>query len=313
MDDRSSAELSKVTNLSGEDDLLKELEKLSVTSKSSAKVDSAVDEKINLDRRRRSLENLSFIEGKLKKKVAIDTMIASEKLVVRSHLSIIRPHNLTVDVEPASARLTMPTFIDNLDLDALDNRFDRSLVLDEFYYRFEILVKGIAEGKLDDILGLPPEVMIHGIMGLSGELLGRMGIDPKKGKTYALLDMKMKPSVSEIEDNVAHITLAEQFMQAYEASNRGMKPSDSEVALDTPTPASPTTAAKEGDVTFGIKKIEFKTRIASKPVESEIAVGVPIYSGIGIVGFTLDEEIASGMGLGKETRGVLVIRTQENR
>jgi hypothetical protein len=94
--------------LSDEDDLLKQLEKLSEASASSAKVDSTVDEKINYNARRRLLQGMFLINNKLSMDVAKIAQYSTEKPLVRSHLSQFPPHNLTQEVESASARLTTP-------------------------------------------------------------------------------------------------------------------------------------------------------------------------------------------------------------
>ena len=49
------------------------------------------------------------------------------------------------------------------------------------------------EGKLDAILILSPEELIHGMMGVSGEYLRFFGIDPKIGVTYNRFMEECKP------------------------------------------------------------------------------------------------------------------------
>jgi S1-C subfamily serine protease len=132
-------------------------------------------------------------------------------------------------------------------------------------------------------------------MGLSGELLGRLSIDPKKGETYAMLEKEMKLGEEDAEGKGVQINLAEQLKQALELSRRYAKPSTSEIAVDTPTP--PPSDVAEGFITTP-KKNRKHRRI------------VPV--SVGIVGYTLTEEIASHMGLEKETRGALVIDVLEN-
>jgi hypothetical protein len=92
--------------MSEDNDLIKELEKLSASSGSSTKVDSAVENKINYEGRKLILQGLYLINNKLGKDFALNTLVPIDKLLVRSHPSIIRPHKIMQEVEPSSVRLT---------------------------------------------------------------------------------------------------------------------------------------------------------------------------------------------------------------
>jgi S1-C subfamily serine protease len=107
------------------------------------------------------------------------------------------------------------------------------------------------------------------IMGLSGEMLGRLGIDPKKGVTYAMLEDNMNAFTSETESVIDLITPGKQLAEGVIAAwNKGLE---------------------KGKRPVGVAKI------------------IPP-SGIGMGLFTLTREIASDMHLEQDTRGVLVIK-----
>jgi hypothetical protein len=185
----------------------------------------------------------------------------------------------------------------------MDNKFDRTLVFDEFSSRFEVLVKGIAEGKFDDLLGIQPEVIIHGIMGLSGELLDRLGIDPKKGETWAMLENEMKPSNIVTTTPVDLTTPAKKIAEAIiEFSKNLAKPISPETVADI---QKRTMKARESDTSL------LPTR--SLPIDDpEIPEAIPVNSDIGMIVVPVADQIALHMGLEKERQGVLVIGLLKN-
>ena len=60
---------------------------------------------------------------------------------------------------------------------------------DELRQRLTILKREIRLGQFDDILNVPPEKTITGIMGYTGELLKRTGVKPEEGPTYKELSI----------------------------------------------------------------------------------------------------------------------------
>lgn len=131
MDHARSTRISAVTALSEEDDLIGELEKLKTFSESSVAVDSTVDDKINIEARRRLLQNLYLIDNKLRSELARGNLVPLDKPLVRSHLSNQKPHNLIQEVELSNARLTTPFLVKGPEaIGIVDNKFDRTLIFD---------------------------------------------------------------------------------------------------------------------------------------------------------------------------------------
>jgi hypothetical protein len=71
--------------------------------------------------------------------------------------------------------------------DIIDNPQWRAVYLDEFQERCKILVEAVKRGELDEFFGFPPYEVLHQINGRYGELLPRLGIDPRKGRTYSYM------------------------------------------------------------------------------------------------------------------------------
>ena len=291
--------------MSDEGEFLKELEKLSAASTSSAKVDSTVDNKISSEGRKRMLTGLSLINDKLSRDLALKTQSSIEKPLVRSHPSIYSPYKLTQEIESMSARLTSLLVIEGTKgLGVVDNKSDRTLIFDEFANRFVILVNEVINGRLDDLLGLPPELVVHGIMGLSGEFLNRLNIDPKKGETYALIEGQLKNSITNTKNKPDYSSQIKRMEDTFkELAKRVTEPSTSDVPA-----TKPVYEARAGDSDIPTTIPTFNTQEGVLELPRDITVG----SVIGLVIFTLTNEIKSYMGLEKETKGVLVIGILKN-
>jgi hypothetical protein len=174
-----------------EDDIIKELEELRSASSSSSDIDSIVDEKVKRYMRDTQLKGLYSILSKLQQKVALHSVHVYGKPLVRSHLSREKPNGMVQEVETRTRAINAVLLYKSMD--PVDGRYDRILIFDEFTRRFDVLVDHIEKGNGDDLIGYHPESLIHAIMGQSGELLNRLGIDPRRGATYAMLDKEIKP------------------------------------------------------------------------------------------------------------------------
>ena len=177
------------------DDLLKDLDRLAERSKSSVFVNDSVDYIANTSVRRSLLEKLTLIHNQTANKYSQVTQFGSlSAAVIRSHKGILRPHNLVLDIENSDARLEVAISMNpESGWLAIDSPYDRSLYFNEYEERYNVLYAALERGDLDDCLGYTPEVLIHAIMGLRGELLPRLGINPIKGQTYQSLKSSAKP------------------------------------------------------------------------------------------------------------------------
>jgi len=177
------------------DDLLKDLERLAERSKSSVFVNDSVDYTANTSVRRSLLEKLTLIHNQTADKYSQVTYFGSiSAAVIRSHKGVLSPHNLVLDIENSDARLEIAIRMNpESGWLAIDSLYDRSLYFNEYEDRYNVLYAALERGDLDDCLGYTPEILIHSIMGLSGELLPRLGIDPIKGQTYQSLKSSAKP------------------------------------------------------------------------------------------------------------------------
>ncbi len=182
--------------MSEEDKFLKDLERLAERSKSSTSVDAAVDYTANSSARYSFSENLALLHNQIVDNYSKATQFwAPPVVVIRSHKGIIRPYNLVQEIEPSDDRLWNSINVYGPSgWTSIDGLYDRSLRFNEFEKRYNVLYTSLVKGMLDDCLGYSPEVLIHSIMGLSGELLPRLGIDPKKGETYMSLISAEKPT-----------------------------------------------------------------------------------------------------------------------
>lgn len=61
---------------------------------------------------------------------------------------------------------------------------DRCLYFEEYKQRLHILKEQILAGSLDEFLAFSSKDVIYRVMGLSGELLQLIGINPRNGDTY---------------------------------------------------------------------------------------------------------------------------------
>jgi hypothetical protein len=181
--------------MSEDDSLLRDLESLRERSESSRLVDVAVDYTANSKAREAILEELSLLHNQTAAKYSQATQFgAFSNVVIRSHKGILRPYNLVLDIEISDARLML-----SIDLQGssgwgtIDNLYDRSLFFNEYEQRYQALYTALAKGLLDNYLKYPPELLIHSIMGFSGELLPVLGIDPNKGETYTALKLAERP------------------------------------------------------------------------------------------------------------------------
>ena len=66
----------------------------------------------------------------------------------------------------------------------IDGGVDRYTYYGEFGERVARLRGEILSGRLDSILGFDATIILHGVSGLSGEMLPVIGWDPLKGETY---------------------------------------------------------------------------------------------------------------------------------
>jgi len=69
-------------------------------------------------------------------------------------------------------------------LKKMDTPQVRILYLDEFRERCQILLEAVEKGELDDLFGTLPFEILHRIIGLYGELLPRLDIDPMKSRIH---------------------------------------------------------------------------------------------------------------------------------
>jgi hypothetical protein len=175
-----------------EDEFIKELESLREASKSALNVDSTIDFNTNIEKRRNFVIRLDLINNRLKSEYALKTQFLSYgKPYVRSFLQVIKkPKEFTQEIDlDAETRFNFYISLNGRDgLYQLDNIVNRTLTYKEFAERFEKLYNLVNMGQLEDILSMEPAIVIHSIMGLSGELLNRLEIDPKKGETYNMLN-----------------------------------------------------------------------------------------------------------------------------
>jgi hypothetical protein len=264
-------------HLAEEDALLRDLESLRVSSASALKVDHAVDDKIDRDRRLALVGNLQLVFTKLQRDLALGSLVVVERPLVRSHPSLVPPHNLVQEVEFSSARITTPMVLSSeRGLAAVDTRFDRTLLLDEFSRRFDVLVSKVSDGSFDDLLGYQATVLIHAVMGQSGELLNRLGIDPRAGETYSMLmaETRLKDQVEE---------------------KKSMPSIDFE---------------KAGTAIGNIIVNFLAYRQAKNPPKPPVSPPVP--DGIGMVTFPVNDQNLPGIGLAEGQVGLLVIEVFPN-
>lgn len=159
----------------------------------------------------------------------------------------------------------------------IDSSVDRSLFWSDYEERFDLLCQAVAEGKLDDALNRP-ELMIHGIMGLGGELLGILGVDPKLSKTY-----------------ITMMQLAEKTDKKQEFSH-------------SPTTISFTNEVKKIQNSLDI--IHASTRKKPNSFGTAKAFDLGYFVPIGIYVVDLSIKILENMNLPTDTRGVLVTQVE---
>ena len=257
--------------MSEDNSFLRDLDSIVERSKSSRQVDAAVDYTVNSKAREALLERLTLLHNQIADKYSRATQFgAFSAVVIRSHKGILKPHNLIFDIETNDARLRIPIRLYGPSgWGSIDNLYDRSLYFNEYERRYQALSTALEKGLLDDRLGYSPEVLIHSILGFSGELLPFLGIDPKRGETYTSLKSTEKPM-----QIVQYQQLATSISQILEARSKAK--------LDEP-----------------------KTIAEVKQPTTEI--GYIIDPELGLSISYLTEEHREIMGLPKEINGVIVI------
>jgi hypothetical protein len=176
--------------------------------------------------------------------------------------------------------------------------------LSECFKRVEVLKKGIMEGKLDHLLQSHPGLLIHGVMGYNGELLEELRIDPKLGETYRkITEPDLVPAWSEesIEElNDAYRLGVAQGEILTKGINKGV-----ETSVRRPSVPSSTTVVPAENNLAHKKGRQLKRSGKENLNFPDVRDGI-ISDNIGLVLYTVNKEIALSMGLGEETRGILV-------
>ena len=153
-------------------------------SRSSDKVDAAVNFIANRGRRISLIEKINVVEarfpGQWRKQIYLP--LVQNNILVRSTKD--PSGRVTLKVATDGELNVNTTFDGPRALAQVDSAYDRFLYYNELKQRLEILKERIHTGMLDEFLVFSPEDVIHKIMGLSGELLGLIGIDPFSGETY---------------------------------------------------------------------------------------------------------------------------------
>lgn len=279
------------------DALLKEAEELRKKAESIKNLDEAVERRSNSGKRRNLVDAIVEMQRKYlntsQAKVAWQSGTA--------HAELVKSVNglLLTDMSNIASLRVLYNGTPNW-----DTASERRLLLSECFKRVEVLKKGIMEGKLDHLLQSHPGVLIHGVMGYNGELLEELRIDPKLGETYRkITEPDLVPTGSEVPskdlDDAQRLwdTRLEAFI---EKINKAVETSGRRPSVTSPTnvvPAENNLAHKKGKQLkrSGKENLNFP----------DVRDGI-ISDNIGLVLYTVNKEIALSMGLGEETRGILV-------
>ncbi len=269
------------------DELLRKAEELRRSAESVKNLDEAVESRSNVGKRQNLAEAIKQVQVKFlntsEGKVALQGGTLQD-LLVKSVNGRLLP-------DPSS----ITNFNDHYEgTPNWDTAGERRLLAGECFTRIDLLKKSIIAGRLDHLLKDHAEILVHGVMGYNGELLEVLGIDPKQGETYRRITEPRRTPL----DAGPQETSQGQDNSIYPAGAliaEGINKIVADRILKPPTPLPPDTA--EGFI--------------STPKKSAKLIRI-VSGGVGIVGYTLTEEIASHMGLEKETRGALVIGVLPN-
>ncbi len=292
--------------MTDKDALLREAEELRRSAESIKYLDEAVEKRSNAGKRQNLVDAIKKVQ---KKYLDIpNTWVAIRGGTIQNEL--IMSVNGTL--------LTDPTSIANLrdhyeGTPNWDTASERRLLVSECFARIDLLNKRILEGKLDHLLGYQAEILVHGVMGYNGEILEVLGIDPKQGETYLRITEPRQELLSAELDEASKKQARE-----YGISARAIIGTAFKIIVDKfpkqPTPTSSdiaegyvSTPRKIGEARKAAKLIRIE-----KPNPTDVVISTPRHGGLGIIGYTLTDAIASDMGLEKETRGILVIGVFKN-
>ena len=175
-----------------------------------------------------------------------------------------------------------------------DTANERRLLINECFQRVDSLKKGIREGKLDQFLSSRAEVLVHGVMGYEGELLQLLGFDPKQGETYKRIT-EGQALLMEARDE---IILTDSFREGQRQGDIIGWGINKIIEWLSHREAVPLQPASENapELVKAIVKTDSSIKVKATRIGDILGLRV----------FTLNDEIASLMGLGKGIRGVLV-------
>jgi hypothetical protein len=268
------------------DELLRKAEELRRSAESVKHLDEAVESRSNVGKRQNLAEAI--------KQVQVNYLYTSQAKVAREAGTINDELIKSVNGRLLPDLLNIANLRDQYEgTPNWDTAGERRLLAGECFTRIDLLKRSILEGRLDHLLSNHAEILVHGVMGYNGELLEVLGIDPNQGETYRRIT---EPRSDQTEAGSEETS---QFKDAsYITAGALIAVGINKITDRIPKPPTPPPPDTAEDFTSTPKKSARLIRI------------VP--GGVGIVGYTLTEEIASYMGLEKETRGALVIGVLPN-
>ncbi|MCX6649817.1 MAG: hypothetical protein NTV61_10600 [Candidatus Bathyarchaeota archaeon] len=177
-----------------DEELLRSLYIILEESRSSRDVDAVIESIANRAKRESLVRSILIVEhelGDLWQKQVLAYIVETTTLVRSTKNSSGKYIQSFESDGQINQNLILEGIAGFAEVDSLDRRY---LYYPEFRGRLQVLKLKILKGRLDGILVLSAEEVIHRIMSFSGELLGLLEIDPISGETYNRFRKMCEPS-----------------------------------------------------------------------------------------------------------------------